>query len=127
MTENVIAFLFFAGISLFCWFMVFRSSARRKSKEPPYHFRRLSKQGRDDRSVVGRLLNRGDGLFSYYLCFYCAWHFFIWQAAKRIHVMTATCPVCQSGLDFEPWCDGSPSHEICFSCGIQFGYSVWLQ
>jgi hypothetical protein len=59
MTENVIAFLFFAGISLFCWFMVFRSSARRKSNEPAYHFWLLSKQGRDDwdaASLAGYLI-----------------------------------------------------------------------
>ena len=37
--------------------------------------------------------------------------------------MTATCPVCQSELDFEPWCENSASDEICPSCGIQFGYN----
>jgi hypothetical protein len=34
-----------------------------------------------------------------------------------------TCPVCGfPGLDAPPWVDGSPSDEICPSCGIQFGY-----
>lgn len=33
------------------------------------------------------------------------------------------CPACGfDGLDEEPWTDGSPSDEICPSCGIQFGY-----
>lgn len=32
------------------------------------------------------------------------------------------CPVCAFDLDFEPWRQGSPSHEICPCCGIQFGY-----
>lgn len=48
MAENVFTLLFFAGISTFCWFMVFRSSARRKSNEPAYDFWRLTKQGRED-------------------------------------------------------------------------------
>jgi hypothetical protein len=34
-----------------------------------------------------------------------------------------TCPVCGfAGLKERPWTDGSPSDEICPSCGIQFGY-----
>jgi hypothetical protein len=37
--------------------------------------------------------------------------------------MTAVCPVCRCELDFEPWHGGSPSDEICPSCGIQFGYN----
>ena len=37
--------------------------------------------------------------------------------------MTSTCPVCRSELDFEPWVGESASHEICPSCGIQFGYN----
>jgi hypothetical protein len=48
MAENVITFLFSAGISTFCWAMVFRSSTRRKFNEPGYHFWRLDKQGRED-------------------------------------------------------------------------------
>ena len=34
------------------------------------------------------------------------------------------CPVCgYSGLEEEPWPEhGGGSHEICPSCGIQFGY-----
>ena len=32
------------------------------------------------------------------------------------------CPACRYYLDFEPWIGGSPSDEICPSCGIQFGY-----
>jgi hypothetical protein len=37
--------------------------------------------------------------------------------------MKYVCPVCgYDGLDEEPWSDGSPSDEICPSCGIHFGY-----
>lgn len=32
------------------------------------------------------------------------------------------CPVCGYDLGFPAWSDGSPSDEICPSCGIQFGY-----
>ena len=33
------------------------------------------------------------------------------------------CPVCgYPDLYDEPWTDGSPSDEICPSCGTQFGY-----
>jgi hypothetical protein len=40
--------------------------------------------------------------------------------------MTYTCPACgYDGLDEPAWRDGSPSDEICPSCGIQFGYSDW--
>jgi hypothetical protein len=59
MAENVITFLFFAGISTFCWVMVFRVSARRKSNEPAYDLWRLSKQGREDwdaMSLAGYLI-----------------------------------------------------------------------
>ena len=59
MAENVITFLFLAGVSTFCWVMVFRSSARRKSNEPAYDFWRLSKQGREDwdaMSLAGYLI-----------------------------------------------------------------------
>jgi len=32
------------------------------------------------------------------------------------------CPVCMyPGLDDPPWQDGEPSHEVCPSCGTQFG------
>jgi hypothetical protein len=48
MAENIITLLFFAGTSAFCWVMVCRSSARRKSNEPAYHFWRLKAQGRQD-------------------------------------------------------------------------------
>jgi hypothetical protein len=35
----------------------------------------------------------------------------------------ATCPVCGfPELQATPWVDGSPSDEICPSCGIHFGY-----
>jgi hypothetical protein len=57
--ENIIALLFFAGISTFCWVMVFRSSARRKSNEAAYYFWRLTKQGREDwdaMSLAGYLI-----------------------------------------------------------------------
>jgi len=33
-----------------------------------------------------------------------------------------SCPACGARLDFAPWEEGSPSHEICPCCGIQFGY-----
>ena len=36
------------------------------------------------------------------------------------------CPVCGFGLERPPWTEGrfaSGSHEICPSCGIQFGYN----
>jgi hypothetical protein len=34
-----------------------------------------------------------------------------------------TCPVCgYLNLTEPPWDDGSPSDEICPSCGMQFGY-----
>jgi Zn ribbon nucleic-acid-binding protein len=36
---------------------------------------------------------------------------------------TASCPACESKLDFEPWTGDSASDEICPSCGIQFGYN----
>ena len=32
------------------------------------------------------------------------------------------CPVCGYDLKFEPWKGKSASHEICPSCGIEFGY-----
>jgi hypothetical protein len=32
------------------------------------------------------------------------------------------CPVCGYDNRFAPWEDDSPSHEICASCGIEFGY-----
>ena len=48
MAETVITLLFFAGISTFCWLMVFRSAARRKFNKPGNDFWRLSKQGRED-------------------------------------------------------------------------------
>jgi hypothetical protein len=59
MAEKVITLLFFAGISTFCWVMVFRSSARRKSNEPANHFWRFTKQGREDwdaMSLAGYLI-----------------------------------------------------------------------
>jgi hypothetical protein len=37
--------------------------------------------------------------------------------------MTYVCPACgYDGLNEPPWKDGSPSDDICPSCGIQFGY-----
>jgi hypothetical protein len=33
------------------------------------------------------------------------------------------CPICGYDLGFLPWDYGSPSFEICPSCGIQCGYS----
>jgi hypothetical protein len=47
MTENIITFLFFLGMSTFCWVMVLRPSMRRKFNEPGYHFWRLSKDRRE--------------------------------------------------------------------------------
>jgi hypothetical protein len=32
------------------------------------------------------------------------------------------CPACGYSLGFAPWTEGSPSDEICPSCGIQYGY-----
>jgi hypothetical protein len=32
------------------------------------------------------------------------------------------CPACEFDLGEPPCQDGSPSHEICPSCGLQFGY-----
>jgi len=43
-----LAFLLFAGISVFCWVTVFRSSTRRKFDQPGADFWRLSSQGRED-------------------------------------------------------------------------------
>ena len=54
MAENVMTFLFFAGVSTFCWVMVFRSSTRRKFNEPGYDFWRLTKQGREDWDAMYR-------------------------------------------------------------------------
>ena len=37
--------------------------------------------------------------------------------------MRFVCPACgYDGLFDPPWRDGSPSDDICPSCGIQFGY-----
>ena len=36
--------------------------------------------------------------------------------------MVTNCPACGFDLEFSPWDEGSPSDEICPSCGIQFGY-----
>jgi choline-glycine betaine transporter len=52
MAESIITFLFLAGVSTFCWVMVFRSSARRKSNEPAYDFWRMTKQGREDWDAI---------------------------------------------------------------------------
>jgi hypothetical protein len=35
---------------------------------------------------------------------------------------SSICPVCGYCLGFLAWNEDSPSHEICPSCGIQFGY-----
>ena len=32
------------------------------------------------------------------------------------------CPVCGYDLGFRPWRGSSASHQICPSCGIEFGY-----
>ncbi len=37
-------------------------------------------------------------------------------------ILSNYCPVCGKDLDFPSWNDGSPSDDICPSCGIQFGY-----
>jgi hypothetical protein len=47
MAENIISFLLLLGISIFCWVMVFRPSARRKINEPGYRFWRLDQEGRE--------------------------------------------------------------------------------
>jgi hypothetical protein len=36
--------------------------------------------------------------------------------------MTNYCLVCGYDLGIAPWEDSEPSHEICPSCGIHFGY-----
>jgi hypothetical protein len=45
--ENIIPFLFLAGVSTFCRVMAVRTSARRKLDGPTYAFWRLSKEGRE--------------------------------------------------------------------------------
>ena len=45
--EKVLAFLIPIGLSVFCWWMVFDHSARRKSNEPGYDFLRLNKEARE--------------------------------------------------------------------------------
>ena len=47
MVENIVAFLFLAGLSMFCWLMVFRPSTRRKFNQGAYRFWRLDKEGRE--------------------------------------------------------------------------------
>lgn len=37
--------------------------------------------------------------------------------------VVASCPVCESQLDFHLWKADNPSHEMCPHCGIQFGYN----
>ena len=44
--ENVFTFLFFLGISIFCWAMLGSSSTRRKFGTPTYNFWRLRTQDR---------------------------------------------------------------------------------
>lgn len=36
--------------------------------------------------------------------------------------MPSLCPVCGYELGSVPWNEGYASHEICRSCGIEFGY-----
>jgi len=47
MAENVIAFLFLGGMSLFCWLMVLPPSTRRKFSQGAYRFWRLDKEGHE--------------------------------------------------------------------------------
>jgi hypothetical protein len=37
-------------------------------------------------------------------------------------ILRPLCPVCGYELEEEAWINGSPSDDICLSCGIQFGY-----
>lgn len=39
-----------------------------------------------------------------------------------IEDLSRLCPVCGYDNSFLPWKGNSPSHEICESCGIEFGY-----